>query len=678
MKKSATHLTHHFVRHNRHILSIFVLLLLAFLLHFLNVQFAYANTLTNTNVEPASLVAGAVGSVTINFTTTGSIPANGKIRVRFGTGFTISGVTGANCSSMTGGFAVSYSSGSDNMVTISRDGTGVETLAGNAETCLIDGVKNPSGSGSTGLYAIQTLTVGMSNIDLNTSVTPDTIVPNVLTSTSVTPSVLTAGTSSTVTVNFTTVNPIQPTDMVRVSFPAGFTFGAMTASCSTMDGSFSVVTDLQIVKIVRSGGGVITPGPQTCVLTNVVTPGTAGTTAAYQLKVTDSTGSITRDQDLSVPGSTITSNGLVRGDVQPASLVTGETSTVTVTFTTTRELLSTDKIRVTFPAGFTFGVSAVSCSSGDVPFDGTLTYGVSSPTVGINRTGGTTQAPGLKVCTIRSVRNPETAGLTGDYTIRTYSASDALKDEVVAGGDVMVVPSNGGPVDIDFTDGTSSDSTSTRTDSNSSDSVQTLRAPMYSDALEVATRPVTVPSNGLILHPILLKAPTGASLFIRKATRVTTLNGAVYTGLLAPPVPVLQTKLPKALFKSLVYRRADSFGNNQPIFFDQDVFVSLPVPARVSARVLKLYFYNPAVADYQLLANGGTPSKDGTAITAAVNFLTTFVLAEVQPSVNSGTLSNESFSAGSVSGVRSSSLGQLLIPRTVPFKIFRPSTKIIK
>lgn len=655
MKKITAHFTHHFVQHNRHILSIFVLLLLAFLLHFLNVEFAYANTLTNTNVEPASLVAGATSSATVNFTTSGSIPANGKVKVKFGPGFTVSEVTGASCSSMDGGFTFSSTAAPENLVTISRDGSGTDTVAGNAETCVIDGVKNPSGSGSTGLYAIQTLTVGMSNIDLNTGVTADAIVPNALSSTTVTPSPLTAGATSTVTVNFTTVTPIQPTDMIKVSFPTGFSFGFMTVNCPTMDGGFSFSMDILILKILRSGGGVVAPGPQTCVITNVINPGSSGTTAPFQVKVADSTGGSTRDQDLNVAGSTIVANNLGGADVQPGTLVTGETSMVTVTFTTTSNLLSTDKIRVIFPAGFTFGVSAVTCASNGVPFDGTLGYTVSSPSVIINRTGGTTQAPGLKVCTISSARNPATAGLTADYTIQTYATPEALKDQFIVGGDVMVAPSAGG-------NGTGSrNGSSSSGDSNSrptSRPTETIKAPTFSDVQEVSNTPITVPADGLITHPIYLRAPTGASLLIRKATRVTTVTGAVYRGTLAPPMAILQPKLPKVLNNTLIYRHADGFATSQAVFFDQDVLIGLPVPAGVNGSVLKIYFYNPSIADYQVVDGGGTLTKDGRVLTASVNFLATFVLAEVQPTV--GTIPI---------------LSQPLVRRTVPFRIFVPKTK---
>ena len=67
-------------RSSYNVLSIFVLGTLLISMFAANTAFAAA--LTSTNVEPATLLAGATGTATVDFTTVGAIPLDGKIKVR--------------------------------------------------------------------------------------------------------------------------------------------------------------------------------------------------------------------------------------------------------------------------------------------------------------------------------------------------------------------------------------------------------------------------------------------------------------------------------------------------------------------------------------------------------------------------------------------------------------------
>lgn len=79
-------------------------------------------------------------------------------------------------------------------------------------------------------------------------------------------------------------------------------------------GTLAVSTVGSIVTITRSGGSIITAGtPVTILLTNVLNPPQAGSTGAYQIKTTDSTGglidqdtNVSSDQIISAPQNTIT------------------------------------------------------------------------------------------------------------------------------------------------------------------------------------------------------------------------------------------------------------------------------------------------------------------------------------------------------------------------------------
>lgn len=140
---------------------------------FVGYSIALAGTLTSTNVQPASLVAGTTNQVTVNFTTIGVIPPGGKVKVTFGSGFNVAGASGGTCSTFLDdtGFLTTFVG---QIVTITRVG-GTATVAAHAETCTIEGIVNPVSAGSTGTYTITTTNPSDVLIDNNTAVTADII-----------------------------------------------------------------------------------------------------------------------------------------------------------------------------------------------------------------------------------------------------------------------------------------------------------------------------------------------------------------------------------------------------------------------------------------------------------------------------------------------------------------------
>ena len=86
---------------------------------------------TVDSVSPSDSSAGATVIYTINFTTTDTLPPDGKIVVTFtSSGFDLSGVMIASSDSINGGFSVSTTS---TTVTITRDATGDTTLPGSLD-----------------------------------------------------------------------------------------------------------------------------------------------------------------------------------------------------------------------------------------------------------------------------------------------------------------------------------------------------------------------------------------------------------------------------------------------------------------------------------------------------------------------------------------------------------------
>ncbi len=131
-----------------------------------------AAALTSTNVAPASTTVGTTGTATVSFTIVTSIAANGKIKVTFPSGFTLTNVASSDvdCSTMDGSFAAGVAG---QIVTITRSGGTIETAG--AQTCTIAHVINPVVAGSTGTYTIIT-TDGSNNVqETDAAVTADTM-----------------------------------------------------------------------------------------------------------------------------------------------------------------------------------------------------------------------------------------------------------------------------------------------------------------------------------------------------------------------------------------------------------------------------------------------------------------------------------------------------------------------
>lgn len=267
-------------------------------------NFAHAAALTSTNVQPASLVAGASGQVTITFTTTTTIPANGRVEVVFPNGFDVSSAAGATCSSMDGTFQTTVGG---QTVRIIRQNDGTGQTAG-TETCTINGIVNPTTAGSTSTYTITTMDNVPAPLDQDLAVSADTITAATLTSTNVQPASTRISTVNTVTVTFTTVNSLEANGKIVVTFPAGFNVsGASAGTCSTMDGTFATAVSTQTVTITRSGGSSEPAGAQTCTLSGIRNPVTAGSGGTYDVYTTNSASAI-HDRDSAVTADTFSTS----------------------------------------------------------------------------------------------------------------------------------------------------------------------------------------------------------------------------------------------------------------------------------------------------------------------------------------------------------------------------------
>jgi len=395
------------------------ILLLVFMIILIRNLGVFAGSLSAASLTPTSSLAGRTTLYTINFTTVGSIPANGKIKVTFPTNYDISGAVSATCSSMNGGFSTGKSG---QVVTFTRNNTGSGTTAGNAETCTVDGIKNPTFSATTGTFTIQTTDSSDSEIDSNSTVAGVTTTPNNLNSTNVQPAQLTAGSTTTNTISFQTSNSLAATDKIKITFGANFDVsGANNGSCSGMDGSFNTTVSGQIVTLTRSGGSTQSNGAKTCTVDGIKNPPATGSTGTYSIQTTDSSDNI-RDQNTSITPDTISANSLTNTNVQLSSLLAGAAVTTTITFTNFNSIANTDVLGIGFPSGFDVtGANGGSCTG----ISG-ITTSVSGQNVALTRNAsGSSIASGAQSCTVSGIKNPTSVTTTGSFSLNLMTSGMA-------------------------------------------------------------------------------------------------------------------------------------------------------------------------------------------------------------------------------------------------------------
>ena len=401
-------------------------------------------TLSSTNVEPASLVAGATGNIVLTFTTASALPADGKVVLALptslGSGFTYnSGGTTAvsSATGIDGAFTVSVSS---NTITLTRANDGASSAAG-VKTITLSNIKNPAVPGSTGTYSLYTKTSADVILEQNTSVTADTITTGALSSTNIEPASLVAGATGNATVTFTTANPIPADGRVVVYLPttlgSGFVIDSNgttdATSVSGIDGTITVTDVNNFITITRNNDGASSvAGVKTITLSNIKNPDLSGSTGEYNID-TRTSASIAIDTDISVGADTITAGAVSSANIEPATLVAEAVGMATITFSHANPIPTTGKIVLTFPtslgAGFAFNSGDTSAAVSST-IDGTLTTSISSNVVTITRSGGSVASAGtVETITLTFVKNPNTSGSTGVYGIKTTNSSNITIDE---------------------------------------------------------------------------------------------------------------------------------------------------------------------------------------------------------------------------------------------------------
>lgn len=317
-------------------------------------QFAHAAALTSTNVEPATLVAGATGTATVTFTTATSIPADGKIVVTFANTYEITATPTVVCSPSIDGTLSILQVGL--IVTITRQNDGTIQTSG-VETCTITNVKNRSAVGSTSTSTIETQDGTGTQLDVDAAVAADTIIAATLTSTSVQPVSGRPSVTGVVNVAFTMPTELEGSGKIKVTFPSGYVVsGVSSATCSTMTGTFTVSYSGQVVTIVRVPGLAEAAGIEACSISGITNPSTVGTTGTYTITTTDATDGV-HATDAAVTGSDIANRS------SSSTVFVPLTYTVTVmTPVSTDSYTSGDSVAVTWTSAGTGSFGFVNLS----------------------------------------------------------------------------------------------------------------------------------------------------------------------------------------------------------------------------------------------------------------------------------------------------------------------------
>jgi hypothetical protein len=182
-----------------------------------NVNYAITvGTLASTSVVPASTSVGVTGQVTVSFTTSTALPAQSRIIITFPSGYDLSSFgTSQTPTNATGITAANWSATrSGQVITMIENNTG-PTNPG-AISFKLTNILNPSSTGSTGTYTINTtITGGTNEIQKDTAVAASTIVGNSTTYTVTTPEDFTL-TNSADGVVLTWTDPDDDTTQIQI------------------------------------------------------------------------------------------------------------------------------------------------------------------------------------------------------------------------------------------------------------------------------------------------------------------------------------------------------------------------------------------------------------------------------------------------------------------------------
>jgi len=248
------------------------------------------------------------------------------------------------------------------------------------------------------------------------------------------------GLAGTTTVGFTLGYIMASTDTIVFTMPAWITVtnGAFTGETDTFSGAGGVdcvgVSATRVITCTANGAFGVVDAAETATIvfasgdvsSNYVATGTNAITDFAINFVADSGGSADIGADTTVTISDTSVGTLTSTSLTPSSTANTVLSAYTIAFTTVGTTMATGaKVVVVFPTGYDLTGISGGTASNLLGLDGTWTASVSSQTLTLTQSSGTTISPGAKSLTIANVRNPAATGSTGTFTLTTTTSASA-------------------------------------------------------------------------------------------------------------------------------------------------------------------------------------------------------------------------------------------------------------
>ena len=407
-------------------------------------------SLASASIALTSSLRYADSDLTLSFTASQSIPADGIIQITYPSDFTLSAAPTVTSSTIDGNFVASLSG---QVVSVTRS-AGSATSAGASLALTFASAINPISSGTTVSFQINTQSAAGSIIDQTIASLTTTISSTAtMASLAVSLSRTEYGAIGDITFSFETRTAIPTDGLILLtiptgfSFPSGYTQVASSTGSTTLDGTLTVTTSGSVITLTRSDGSVSAAGNYSILVTNIQSTLSTGITPTFGASTAESGGTLLDEYIDGTATTTIGSTGALNGaSVTSSSLTVDQSTTLTFIFSTTAAIPNNGIIVIAFPAGYVVSTDssrtaiseATARRTGCTAIDGTLTAGtpVLSTTyeVSVTRSGGTaTTAGDCHSLAINLITNPSDSGITDTFSVTITDNAGTMIESISYG-----------------------------------------------------------------------------------------------------------------------------------------------------------------------------------------------------------------------------------------------------
>ncbi|DAZ97541.1 TPA: hypothetical protein N0F65_003027 [Lagenidium giganteum] len=315
--------------------------------------------ISGASVTPASLNAGATGTVDVAFTTGTTVPIGGAVIVIFPPPFVVATTALTNIVGMDTANTIAVQS-STNTITIAVVNT---AIAPGTISFTVNAISNP-GAGVTAKFTVRTLDTQTNILESTSNVAGVTIVSTTLSTATLTFSTLNAGALVTCTLAFTTDVTLRAGATIELVFPTlpsskFIVAGARVTNVVNVDPlSTQVMVAGMSIQLVLVGASIPAGTAVSVTFGNIYSPA-AQTTGTFTARTRHSSTNIFQ-ANLALPGVTTLGSAIANtATVTPTAYIAGMTATYTISFDTICYLPTGTIITVTFPARFNLATATM-------------------------------------------------------------------------------------------------------------------------------------------------------------------------------------------------------------------------------------------------------------------------------------------------------------------------------